>query len=338
MSNSHEHFLAELIAAEIGKVRASRIVGSIEIDPALAGRDSGKVTRAQFAMALNLILFDDLLRRVPSAALYVANRARAGQSILLDHGALRTIDGPSGALPSGHVAFARILEPLGYRCTGTYPLVALRMTGRGYTHQDLPDSIPQFFVSELHVSRFSARFGEAAANVFGGTTDPIGPAERQALDGLARDGVVGKAVAIAALPGIARAFGRHHPTPTLADYEALRAESAEAAWIATEGNAFNHATDRVVDVAAVADDERRKGQTVKDAVEISASGRVRQTALVADPVKRLFRLDDGQSTTRTVPGSFFEFISRDIDPATGRLDLRFDSSNAQGIFAMTDAA
>ena len=45
--------------------------------------------------------------------------------------------------------------------------------------------------------------------------------------------------------------------------------------------------------------------------------------------------DRGQ--VRAVPGSFFEFISRDIDPATGQLDLAFDTGNATGIFAMTRA-
>ncbi|MFC4593621.1 hypothetical protein [Sphingobium sp. EP60837] len=36
-----------------------------------------------------------------------------------------------------------------------------------------------------------------------------------------------------------------------------------------------------------------------------------------------------------MPGSFYEFISRDVDPATGRLDLSFDAGNATGIFATT---
>ena len=110
--------------------------------------------------------------------------------------------------------------------------------------------------------------------------------------------------------------------------------SAEAAWIATEGNAFNHATDRVPDVAALAERLRAEGRPVKDKVEVSASGRVRQTALRADTVDRAFA--DG--VRRAVPGSFYEFISRAADPETGRLDLGFDSGNATGIFAMTRAA
>ncbi|MNE60304.1 hypothetical protein D3C80_1554410 [compost metagenome] len=45
----------------------------------------------------------------------------------------------------------------------------------------------------------------------------------------------------------------------------------------------------------------------------------------------------GMPVTRSVPGSFVEFIQRRIDSASGRLDLNFDSSNAQGIFRMTDS-
>lgn len=38
-----------------------------------------------------------------------------------------------------------------------------------------------------------------------------------------------------------------------------------------------------------------------------------------------------------VPGSFVRFIQREVDPDTGLIDLNFDSSNAQGIFKMTDS-
>jgi hypothetical protein len=58
-------------------------------------------------------------------------------------------------------------------------------------------------------------------------------------------------------------------------------------------------------------------------------------------VQRRFIGRDAQPTTRTVPGSFFEFIERGVirDEASGeqRLDLAFDSSNAQAIFKMTAA-
>src|SRR3546814_11538322 len=104
------------------------------------------------------------------------------------------------------------------------------------------------------------------------------------------------------LPAVVSAFDRQHAYPDIADYELLLDRSAEAAWIATEGNAFNHATSRVPDVAAEAEWQRASGRPIKDRVEISASGRVRQTAFQADTVVRRFR-DGSTRIERTVPGS-----------------------------------
>src|SRR3546814_6922740 len=73
-----------------------------------------------------------------------------------------------------------------------------------------------------------------------------------------------------------------HRPPSVEDYELLLSRSHEAAWIATEGNAFNHATDRVADVAALAERLKAEDWPIKDRLEISRTGRVRQTALRAD--------------------------------------------------------
>jgi hypothetical protein len=121
------------------------------------------------------------------------------------------------------------------------------------------------------------------------------------------------------------------------DYEVLLAESAEMAWIATEGNAFNHATDRVEDVFEVAEAQKRLGRPMKDLVEVSQSGRVLQTAFRAAEVQQLMLDDAGHLVPRAVPGSFHEFITR-RRTEDGRLDLSFDSSNAQAIFRMTAGA
>ena len=64
---------------------------------------------------------------------------------------------------------------------------------------------------------------------------------------------------------------------------------------------------------ATAAAEREAGRSIKDKVEVSASGRVRQTALRAAEVRRSFRAEDGTLVARTVPGSFFEFITRRVD-------------------------
>jgi hypothetical protein len=333
--------LATLVASAVGQKAAATILYVLDIDPALTAQADGPVSRAVFAMALNAVLFHDIMGRVPLGAAYVSERRAAGHKVLFDHGALRTIDfgdsAPTGALPAGHLAFARILEPLGYGLADLYPLDRLKMTGRAYVHADLPEAIPQFFVSELHVTRFSPAFQVIAHAVFDTTADALGIEAQRALAAFSAEGSCDLDAARAALPQLVSAFERTHATPRLEHYQALKAESAEAAWIATEGQAFNHATDRVSDVEAVADAQKALGRPVKDAVEVSASGRVRQTAFKAQPVERVFLTDDGEMAL-TVPGSFHEFISRDrfVDEAgVERLDLRFDSGNAQGIFKMT---
>ena len=325
-----------LVTAMLGAQRAGAVLSVMETDPQLT-QAAGGPSRAQVAMALNVVLFADLLTRVPAAAAYVAEVRNAGRTICFDHGALRTIDGPSGALPCGTAAFSRLLEPLGYALAGTYPLPRLKMTGRAFAHRDLPESVPQFFVSELHVAQLPEAAQAAAGRIFGDSRDLLGDAEWTLLDQLERDEHCSLEAALTGLPGLVAAFGRHHAAPSLADYETLRAASAEGAWIATEGNAFNHATDRVPDVTALADELSRRGLPLKAEVEVSANGRVRQTAFRAAQIVRQFRGSGGGVIEREVPGSFYEFISRDFDPATGRLDLSFDSGNATGIFAVTAA-
>ncbi len=338
MSSSTQ--LHRLISTAIGGDAANDILPVVRLSPQLQGSShDGFVTRVQLAMALNVLLMHDLLARAPTAAAYVEDRRADGAGVVFDHGALRTIrfaDGPTGALPPGEAAFTRILEPLGYGLAGVYPLPKLGMTGRAYAHQDLPEAVPQFFLSELHVERFSPAFQLAAHAVFDSTRDPLDAAALDTLAELGRTGGLDEQTAGRLLPALAGAFARHHGVPRLVDYEVLLAESAEAAWIATEGSAFNHATDRVADVGALAAAQRALGRPMKPAVEVSASGRVRQTAFRADPIQRPFRDAEGQEVRRSVPGSFYEFITRDAEPGAG-LDLRFDSANAQGIFKMTRA-
>ena len=332
-----EDRLAALLVPALG-ADAPRAVACMEL-PDLPQVGPGRTAAAELAVALSVALHHGLLARVPTGAAYVADSLAGGRRIRLDHGALRTIrmpgDAPTGALPPGADAFARILEPLGYRRVGVYPLDRLRMTGFAWCHDENPEGIAQYFVSELHVERFGGDFWDIAGRVFGSTRDPLDDAVRAALARLGARGWLPSDEAADMLPALVSAFGCHHDAPALADYEALKHESDEAAWIATEGNAFNHGTDRVEDIDTLVQSQRKAGRAMKDRIEISGSGRVRQTATRADLVERTFRAEDGSEIRRAVPGSFYEFISRDIDPGTGRLDLRFDSANAQGIFRMT---
>ena len=329
-----ESNLGAILADVVGELRAGLILEAVQLPGPLAGPRQERLPRAQLAMALNLLLFEDLERRVPQARAYVRDRAAGGQRVRFDHGALRTVLAPGGALPPGEAAVTRLLEPLGYRCAETYPLDRIGLTGRAYAHRDFPEDIPQFFVSEFHPGRHSPAFQEAVARTVAGSSDPLPLWALPLLEDLRASGSLAHDQALRLLPNLAACFDRQHPDPLLADYRLLLAESEEMAWIATEGNAFNHITDRVADVAALAAEQKALGRPMKDAVEVSASGRVLQTAFRAAQVERSFRTPEGFRVVERVPGSFVEFITRKPLP-DGRLDLGFDAGNAQAIFKMT---
>lgn len=328
--------LHRLLVASLGESATLETFAQLHVAPSLLQPISDTVSRAELAQALNMLLFRDLLLRVPDAVDYVGECVKDGGRIVFDHGALRTVAWASGALPPGEAAITRVLRPLGYRHAETYPLPKLKMTGRSWRHADMPEDIAQFFVSELHPERFSAGFQATVGRVLEGSIDPLVPADLALLETLSRDKTLPWHAALKLLPALQRCFARQHPLFTQDDYQALLAESAEMAWIATEGNAFNHATDRVENIDAVALAQRALGRPIKDSIETSASGRVRQTAFRAAQVRRVF-LHEGQVVTLTVPGSFYEFIQR-ASLIEGALDLGFDAGNATGIFKMTAAA
>ena len=349
MTNIHETALRQLLLTCCSAEDVSDLLHTIHVAPAIegphavAGAGPEAVSRAVLAQALNLLLFRDLLTRVPTGKSYVCDCVSKGRHVFFDHGALRTVAlSGMGDLPAGEGAITRVLLPLGYTLGSVYPLDRLGMTGRSYTHVDFPEELPQFFVSELHPERFSPAFQAAVARVTTSSRDPLTASAKEVLAELAANRVLPLQKASEALPNLLACFQRQHAAPHLGDYQALLAESAEMAWIATEGNSFNHATDRVPCLEEVVEDQRRLKRPLKDSIEVSRSGRVRQTAFKADGVERDFVDADGSIVQRTVPGSFFEFIQRERlqDPVTGvtRLDLAFDSRNAQGIFKMTAAA
>lgn len=345
MSVQGKPALVDLLEVLVGVERSERLSKILVVPESLLAPDE-EVSRAVLAQALNMLLFEDLVQRVPAAQTYVGRCLTRGEKVFHDHGAVRTVDRDGmGDLPRGQTAITRLLAPLGYELRGTYPLERLRMTGRSYAQADLPEEIAQFFISELHVDRFPAEFAAAVDRVTGESRDPLTKESAALLDELASKGSVSLEQAAKLLPVLVACFDRQHAEPTVADYEALLAHSAEMAWIATEGNAFNHATDRVADVEKLTREQKALGQPMKDKVEISGTGRVRQTAFLAAKVRRSFRDADGAHVEREVTGSFLEFIARDYIPGEetrisgeqtkAALDLSFDPSNAQAIFKMT---
>ena len=148
-----------LLLKLLGPLKTESLFTTLNFPPSLSDWEDGIVTRAELAQAMNMALFEDLLARSPNGRAYTREAVANGGSVYFDHGALRTVRWASnGALPPGEAAFARILRPLGFRVNGRYPLDKLGMTGRAYAHEDAPDEIAQFFVSELHPERFSAEF------------------------------------------------------------------------------------------------------------------------------------------------------------------------------------
>jgi len=327
----------------IGAERTKRLFNVLVVNPVLIEDSGSRISRAKLAQALNMLLFEDLIKRVPAANIYVEHCLRNGRTIMHDHGAVRTIAmAGMGSLPAGQESITRILRPLGYALNGVYPLERLRMTGRSHAQIDFPEEIAQFFISELHPERFSIKFQAALGRVVASSTDPLTYEGRVLLEELesSRSLSVGQAVAL--LPVLVSCFGRQHSEITLEDYEILLSESSEAAWISTEGNAFNHVTDRVEDIDQLAAEQKALGQPMKTAVETSQSARVRQTAFLAARVARAFRASDGSLLEKDVPGSFLEFITRlplpEEESGKKTLDLSFDSSNAQAIFKMTSSS
>ena len=322
----------------IGRDRADHLFQVLLIPQPLLDESGDTISRAGVAQALNMMLFEDLVRRVPDARKYAEDCLRDGRKIMHDHGAVRTVllEG-MGGLPAGEEAITRILRPLGYALNGTFPLERLKMTGRSHAQAEYPQELAQFFISELHVDRFSQDFHAAVKRITANSRDPLTPDAESSLKELDRERSLTVAQTVKLLPVLASVFSRQHDEPTVADYEVLLAESPEMAWISTEGNAFNHATDRVADVDQLAEEQKSLGRAMKATVERSQSGRVRQTAFLAARVERRFRDKDGSTVTREVPGSFYEFITRLPldDSGTSGVDLSFDSSNAQAIFKMT---
>jgi len=336
---ANQTVLQETLEKVVGAERADRLFQVLVVPQGLLEETGDTISRAGIAQALNMMLFEDLLQRVPDAKSYADDCLRDGRKVMHDHGAVRTVllQG-MGALPAGEEAITRVLRPLGYALNGTYPLERLKMTGRSHAQAEYPEELAQFFISELHPEKFSAEFQAAVTRVTSTSHDPLTAEAKALLAELEEKRELSVVKAAKLLPVLVKVFSRQHEEETLADYKALLAESAEMAWISTEGNSFNHATDRVADVDALAANQKALGRAMKATVETSQSGRVRQTAFLAARVQRRFREEDGSIVEQEVPGSFYEFITRLPLPAeegkTG-LDLSFDSSNAQAIFKMT---
>jgi Domain of unknown function (DUF1338) len=337
-----ESSLYALLSQSVGVEHTDFLVARLVIPSALIAPVEQPLTRAMLAQALGMVLCGLNWLAVPEAKLYIEEQFTQGRKMFCDHGALRTVACPfTGQLPKGYLAFHRLLSPLGYEMVATYPLPRLRMTGRAYCHQDFPEQILQYFVSELHADQFSQPFQQAVARIMDTSKEPLSKEDDRLLEKLTAYRALALDEARVLLASLVRCFEVQHELPRWSDYTLILEESAEMAWISTEGNRFNHATDRVENVHRVAEEQRLLGRSIKEQVEVSADGRVKQTAFRAAKVLRQFKDERGAQIEQMVPGSFFEFITRDYFPENEKgerkLALHFDTSNAQAIFKMTES-
>lgn len=330
--------VGRLVAGCLGATAASRLLATLEID-ARIDRATAYVTRSEMAMSLSIVLFDGVLNRVPSAARYCRQAMAEDRLICLDHGALGTAsfaDRCADEHPEASAAFSRLFEPLGYLRAETRFVPDRGVTAHLWRHAEFPDTLPQFVVNELNVQCFSPAFQHAAGRVFGVNRAPLRPLVEEALASLQKRGEVVFSVAAAALPLLNDLFGRHHGPSTLDDFLALSAESPEAAWLATDGNALKHLAARVDEVTLSSwlqhDDPAMHG-----CVRVLSGGRVRQAGLSAARVERRF-LGCDKLIKLTTDGSFFELVSRATNIATGELDLALGDDIAQPACRAREAA
>ncbi len=332
--------LRQALEKIIGTERTDRLFKVLVIHPAIAEDAGPEVSRAVIAQALNMLLFEDLLDRVPAAKLYVERclargQDRSARSRCRPHGRSCRHGRPAGRRAGHHAhpppAGVRAQRALSAR-TPAHDRPLPRPVGLSRRHRTI------LYQRASSRTLLRLNFSQPSIRVTATSIDPVTPQAEALLQKLEETRSLTVDEAATLLPILVSCFGRQHQEATLADYEILLAESPEMAWISTEGNAFNHATDRVADVDQLAAEQKALGQPMKAAVETSQSGRVRQTAFHAARVLRKFRAADGSLVEREVPGSFYEFITRlPLPEKDGKsaLDLSFDSSNAQAIFKMT---
>lgn len=309
-----------------------RLFATLQVDPRLVRPHGPDVLRAEMVQALMMLLFEDMLRGLPTDALaYIREAVRTGHKIILDHSALRTARASGGSFPQGVDSFSRILIALGYECGEAYPLPS-RLVGYRYTHVDCPDGIAQMFLSELELEKFSAASQQAMQRVLASSIDPLPVESLQSLETIARKERLAFDAAVSLLPNLAACFTRQHDETSLADYELLERESQELAWFATEGTILNHFASRVSDVRQVHAEQKRIDRAMKDGIEFSPSGLLAQTSFRSSMVERLFVTATGSLVHRQVPGAFWELITRSTDES-GNFHLKFDVGNAQSILS-----
>ena len=253
-------------------------------------------------------LWDDYASLNPQARAIRCLLEEEGEVVMNDHIALRTIRHDVVGIDALAAAFVR----LGYEARGEYEFVEKKLFARHFEHHDR--DIPKVFISELKLDECSVALGQA-----------IGELIKQAPEDLPRrsDFVVS---------------GRPWEV-TYETYEALRAESEYAAWVAAFGFRANHFTvsvnalEKFTNLEALNARIKEAGYRLNErggAIKGSAEQFLEQSSTMADVVEVEFA--DG---THSIPACYYEFAKRYPLP-DGSLFQGFVAQSADKIFESTD--
>lgn len=310
----------DLLSQTVGEERAKDLLAVLEVDERLDSFKADTVRRATIAGALHFLLFEELLKRAPTALAVAAEAIEQGDKLTLDHAAMATIDSPHlGALARGRHHLGQILEPLGFVQMEAHALSAQNATAHIYRFQEGADLVPDFVVLEVHALRFDAPVQAAAKSVFGDSPTPNHVRVQALVKKLGGEEELTLEEAKDLLQGLFAWFGRQHVPPLKSDYEALAKASDVLAWMAHEGQGLSHMTLRVPHLSATMDVQLR-GDRELQVVKTSLDQSTRLVGFVPDRGPRPFRGADGGITQLNVPIANLAFIERGEEAEGARFE------------------
>ena len=102
----------DLLIETAGETRARDLLAVLAYDDRLQMNSSITMPGATMAGVLHFLLFEELLKRSPTALAIAGEALETGDLLHIDHAAMATIDGPfTGSHPRGRHHLGNILEP-----------------------------------------------------------------------------------------------------------------------------------------------------------------------------------------------------------------------------------
>lgn len=247
----------------------------------------------------------------PDAPLVHELLRRRGETFSNDHVALRTFDRPA-------VGIDRLSAPFvsqGYVASGDYRFEHKRLVARSFRHPS--GQLPRLFISALRFEDFPERVAQLADALIAQVPADL-PAE-QLLVSAPTWGAI-----------------------SFADYSYLAGLSEYAAWVAAFGIRVNHFTvhfndlrsfDQLADLNAFVEAEgfELNGDPLK------IQGGPKQLLEQSSTVARMIPWHFANGEEHAIPGGYYEFARRYVDPSSGSLFDGFVTASADRIFESTNA-